>query len=1550
MIKDAKKEYLIQVTIIEARCLKPKNSSGLSNPFVKIKCGSLPVQTTEVIWDRLEANWNQSFTFEGLKMTEQDLQTTDLVVEVYSKNNFLSNDLIGLYSIGLSTLYKNANHEFYNMWVVLYNQDEDPEEAQGYLLLDAFIIGPGDRPPVHDRNEKVNQDVAEEDEDLNIDEMTFEQLKEYQEKQQSYAIIGKPPVARKGFQLSVYIFKGENIANFDGKKPNAFISARVAGLVRKTKTVKNNNSPVYNQKMLFPCYFPFLNDKILLRIWNERGNSRDDFIANIPELQSTNDFFNLSKLIAMGGRMPSKWINLYGIPDWERNSTFKAKVVHPKEGTWYMGRILLSFSLIPHEVPMCGTIPCNQFYEQDPQSYNLFCDIYQLKYLKEDQYDIAVWCDCRIGPFETGINVQKKPTKKGSVRWNITEQANEITLPSITHIYFPKDYAQIPDIFVNLYTGCGQNSSKRIGYIRLKAEEVNRWTTDAVPRWLHFKPLDMNKDSPGSVLINLQFMPSGESTKRIFKQTGITKKYILYAHIVNGFELCPKQSIKDEDLKTRIKVEINDESNYTSDAKVGRYPMWNEIITIVTELDWKLDFTPDVVVTCYKKVPKGIFSKDEFADEEIGRFTVPVCSIKKMKKYPHYFNLIKNNEITGRLMAMFYIIDYKSKSIGDKFGIIKNILDKRQLANIKIFTLGMRNLDFPTDITKAKFDVYLTTDESSTIKPSENENIALEKINPKGDEENNFLNIMNCYEFRDVEIRGDESFQIYPFIKLNYTHKKMFFDEERFLIFNLNEFVSSVSENKKKLYRILFEQNLGVTTLDQSQKIISKDVVEDDVINVSELEDEEQEGEDRMYNRGETLDVLAVFDKKKEEIPQEAKIVIKEYGGNEERKLAHQIRTYKNMVVGDIFSLECKPKDKLKEKEIMKGERKRYLKQLKELRKLENPSASERDKLLDLEEKYRIAKKPQMNEAIFYGFEDIQDEYNYGRDIYKEDVYESHPNLVIPYKRRQLFHIPRNPFDQAFETLEGYFKLGKLTDNLIKFNVQLEFNNKEKQEPALPITKSTNYSPEEELEDEVDKDLEKYNIFHPTYQEKLRFLYLNKEEKRANKGSDFKLPLTGLKVRVYIYRCLNLTAQDNFIGFVDYMAGYNSFSQANAYLQIQIGQDDDAKDKGTKFIETKESYVANSLSPDFYQTYELEADLPKDWQLTINVMSFSPGGGADTLIGSTVIDLEDRYLGENRTRKLIGMKSYESDLMEELRELENPQQEKDEAAISKLNGKLSILNRKIDELKETEVPVEYRPLIKPGVSTAQGIIEMFVEVLPQSRAKMIKPAKIERPPPEEYEMRLVIWETRGLPYEGRKSIDAMITVSYDPEGYLSDDIQKQTDVHLGCTDGKAIFNWRMKFDLQLPCTFPRLTFDLRDFNTFSSDEALCSCTISVKRLIKKLVQDGRLEIKNKWIQLGNRNDPGETKGEIKIDLYFLQKSEADQNPVGEAQDEPNHSPKLEKPKVGRGVLDFLKGTWLDVTSWKFNFSLFGTLKVVIIIGIIVVIFVILFVQPGILVK
>ena len=168
--------------------------------------------------------------------------------------------------------------------------------------------------------------------------------------------------------LSVYVFKAENIVNFITKlgeeKPNAFVSARVMGLVQRTKNVKNNNHPAFNQKMLFPCYYPILNDKILLRIWNYKSNLSDEFIGNVPEFSLPNDYFNLSKLISIGGRMPAKWINIYCIPPKERNTGFFnfSKKRHPREGTYFMGRILISFTLLANPEPKYTVMPCNPFY------------------------------------------------------------------------------------------------------------------------------------------------------------------------------------------------------------------------------------------------------------------------------------------------------------------------------------------------------------------------------------------------------------------------------------------------------------------------------------------------------------------------------------------------------------------------------------------------------------------------------------------------------------------------------------------------------------------------------------------------------------------------------------------------------------------------------------------------------------------------------------------------------------------------------------------------------------------------------------------------------------------------------------------------------------------------------------------------------------------------------------------------------------------------------------------------------------------------------------
>jgi len=160
----------------------------------------------------------------------------------------------------------------------------------------------------------------------------------------------------------------------------------------------------------------------------------------------------------------------------------------------------------------------------------------------------------------------------------------------------------------------------------------------------------------------------------------------------------------------------------------------------------------------------------------------------------------------------------------------------------------------------------------------------------------------------------------------------------------------------------------------------------------------------------------------------------------------------------------------------------------------------------------------------------------------------------------------------------------------------------------------------------------------------------------------------------------------------------------------------------------------------------------------------------------------------------------------------------------------------------------------------------------------------------------------------------------------------------------------MKFPIKIPCTFPRLNFRVYDFNTLSSDEAIGECYISLKRIFKKLMQQGELTLDKKWIPLAKKNDSGDVEGEILISIYFVPQDLANQNPVGEAQEEPNKDPKLERPKEGRGIGDFLAGTFLDFSGWSFNFDLFGSLKILAVLSTVLMIFVVLFVSPGILTK
>jgi Ca2+-dependent lipid-binding protein len=117
-----RKEYLVGLTIIEARGIQGVDGGGTSDAFFKVRCAGRTQQTTKK-YETNSAIWNQTLTFSGITMNQYELETFEMNIDLFDHNALLTNELIGIYSIGLSTLYRNTNHELYKKWITLFNKE-----------------------------------------------------------------------------------------------------------------------------------------------------------------------------------------------------------------------------------------------------------------------------------------------------------------------------------------------------------------------------------------------------------------------------------------------------------------------------------------------------------------------------------------------------------------------------------------------------------------------------------------------------------------------------------------------------------------------------------------------------------------------------------------------------------------------------------------------------------------------------------------------------------------------------------------------------------------------------------------------------------------------------------------------------------------------------------------------------------------------------------------------------------------------------------------------------------------------------------------------------------------------------------------------------------------------------------------------------------------------------------------------------------------------------------------------------------------------------------
>ena len=296
--------------------------------------------------------------------------------------------------------------------------------------------------------------------------------------------------------------------------------------------------------------------------------------------------------------------------------------------------------------------------------------------------------------------------------------------------------------------------------------------------------------------------------------------------------------------------------------------------------------------------------------------------------------------------------------------------------------------------------------------------------------------------------------------------------------------------------------------------------------------------------------------------------------------------------------------------------------------------------------------------------------------------------------------------------------------------------------------------------------------------------------------------------------------------------------------------------------------------------YEVEAVLPGASQLKVQVWDHDDFF-SDDLIGTTKIDLEDRFFSSKWT-------------------------------------------------KLTDKPIETRTLYHKSTKLEQGTIRMWMEII--SKKELVdKPIwDISPRPPAEFEARLIIWKTEDV-----KTYDVEGTSDLYVRAWVNTSEPKETDCHYRCQTGEGSFNWRMLFPITIPYDIYRVNIqiwdrDILSFNDFIADatftfDALAKDAWTTNRRVKRknakdesvmqrirgAIPSGEENVgpgqdANKfWISCMRRNEDLEMEpgGRVQVSFELMPKSFAEACPVGSGRDDPNIDPFL-PPPIGR-----IKWSW-----------------------------------------
>ena len=1436
-----KGDYSVHILIEEVKSLLQISEDHLPYPIVKLTCFNKSKRTekTKVPCDNYI--YEEHFYFEKADLTVEQLDSSKIIIEVYdSSNSRKRKDYFGIYEFDLEYIYNLKNHSLNNHWLALSNpESKDMTKIRGYLKLSISVL--------HDDDPRVELRAIPD----SINCLIPSQIKvEYK-------------------QLNIYLIKAEELPDMDSvlkkkaknRECDPFVEFQYFGLNIKSKVTKNiKDVAIWNQIISLPVQVPIVSQKIVLMIKDYDEIGRNDNIGSYE--------IKINDIIGSKNKYENYlYIDIYGSPKNKKDKFSDLMNTNSEIGSAWNGRILLKITHESTDIPLTSTsdlLDANELQIANSINKNVLWTVhiklYCAYYLPKEYQKYSI----KILMQHHSVLFDQKNTINEYVEWNLSKTIHFFSISD--------DKEALPDIFFYLISPDGDpvcfqrikssifhlndqimiiklfpdpcysklSSTINAGLLKAKITLYNYKSEKGKVDLKKFKDGDSGMDESEEDLERLN------SSKIGFLGGKMKDLYVLVCIVYMCRYLVSNDSNGNNDPYVRITCV--DDKRETSIKHETINGIWNEALVFDgVQLDLNKKSSWPILLTevlDYDKIGKD----DLLGSSYIWLSDSPyiINDIKSVKPKWHQLYLPKSNSPQGEILLSFYIFDQEHKMQCRQINPIPDTVPYTFEINI----LGLRDLKplsmLPIKKAFIKFDMN-----SLNVSGNKEDSLQPRTTQPKDKGSNPTIN--SAIKF-DLKLPKDELFmpqlqcEVYDYIfsgLVNPTLGLFLLDIKKLIEDTNKQIEEDIKISRVKLGYYLNKGDITNTigdtgNIDNKENIIDTTLKKNDINDIEEEEilsqmskEEETKVKTKLYN--------AQFIEKNKNIseyfvvlPQYKNYFIpgsKEHKGN---KTPYQIEDESKSPSREYYfpvgyipkpdndSLdELIEKDPTKIKNITKHYRRYFkteLESVKEL-KIKSPFYTaylRRGKHKDIKDETAIfSALTELNNKIIKIYDPKEENNAHKTFEEREELQKQRTKKIELFK--SLFSkpisgenlFPRNLMDRGF----GKFKA------VIRICEKSKMDNFQK---AIDKFRAK----DEKLLKEL-KNVEKY--------EKLTKSILIKHE---------------VIIRVYILELRDLPKKD-------------LSSDSDPYIKIYFG---DKK----KFDEQK-IHKTNEKNTKWYKYYDILTEFPGDSTLRIEVWDYNPIF-KDELIGSTSIDLEDRYF--NHDWKQMRFK-----------------------------------------------PIETRSLIHPDLSGQQGNILLWVEIFDKKDSINMTPWQILPEPVSKLELRLVIWETEDMRMmDVEDTSDVYVTAFIDPKK------KQSTDVHYRCQSGNASFNWRIVFELEVPSLNNRLTLHCYDKDIFSKDDYISGAIIDLTDIMKipknldvpisltkeyaesvspeekkkygsiEFLADGEDKEKNKfWVQCYQKNKQS---GRILCSLEILPLWVAELNKVGKGRKEPNNSPYL-PPPVGR---------------------------------------------------